>query len=439
MKVLHKSIENRQVLLTIEMEPAEVEESLEKSYARLVKKTNIPGFRKGKAPRAVLEQHIGREGLLEDALNDLLPEACANAIKEEQIEAFAQPVIEVTQTEPVVFEAAVPLPPEVNLGNYRRIRIKPEPVKLADGDVNVVIEQLRRQRATFEPVECPIGAKDSVVIDVLSSIGDKPFINEEGASYQVLPDSSFPAPGFAKQLLGMKRDEEKEFKLRLAKDYYDSEQAGKEVLFKVKVVEVKEERLPELNDDFAKEVAPDIETLDSLRERIATDLKQRVEEKARVEHEERVIDAVVKKSEVEFPPILVEVEVERMTSQELQRWQRAARRREEYLEKLSKTPEAELREKFRPFATQQVIRSLVLGEVVEAEKIEVSDVEIDAEIEQMTENAGEKKEEQRKFLNAPQPRRRVKQLLTTQKAVQRLVEIARGSSKKTKKAKKEAK
>ena len=439
MKVLTNIIENRQAFLTIEVEPAEVKASLDKSYARLAKKTSVPGFRKGKAPRAVLEQHIVKENLLEDALNDLLPKVCADAIQKEKIEAFAQPVIVVTTTDPVVFRATVPLPPEVKLGNYRRIRIKPERVKSGKKEVDAVIEELRHQHATFEPVERPVAAKDLLGLDISGSIGDKPFIDEKSVQYQVIPDSNFPVPGFAEQLLGMKRNKEKEFKLKLPKNYPNSEQAGKEVLFKVKVIEVKKEQLPKINDDLAKRVASGVETLDLLRERIAADLKQRAEEKAKLEYEERVVDAVVNKSEVDFPQILVDMEIERRVNQELRRWQMASRSKEEYQERLNKTPVEELRYEFESDAVQWVINSLVLGEVVKAEKIEVGDAEIDAEIERMTENAGQKKEEQRKFLNNPQSREQVKKLLANQKTIQRLVEIANGSKKKIKKGKKETK
>jgi trigger factor len=257
--------------------------------------------------------------------------------------------------------------------------------------------------------------------------------------YRVIPGLSTPAPGFAEQLVGMKRDEDKEFKLKLPENYPDGELAGKEVMFKVKVVEVKKEQLPEINDDLAKGVAPDIKTLDSLRKRIAADLKKRAEEKARLEHEERVIDAVVSKSEVKFPLILMDMEVDRMIDQELRRWQMAAKSREEYIEKLKGASEEELRYEFEPYANQRVTKSLVLGEVVKAEKIEVGDAEIDAKIERMTENIGPKKEEQQKFLNNPQSRQQIKQMLLTQKTVQRLVEIAKGSGKEIKKGKKEAK
>ena len=439
MKVLSKKIENSQALLTVEMAPAEVAASLEKSYARLVKKADIPGFRRGKAPRAVLEQHIGRETLLEDALDYLLPKACADAIQEEKIDAFAQPIIKVTQTDPVVFEAAVPQPPTVKLADYYQIKMKPEPVKLKKDDVSIVIEQLRHKSATREPVERPVMVKDLVIIDIEGSIEDKPFIGEQGVLYQVLPDSSFPVPGFAKQLLRMKRGGEKKFRLKIPKNYPNSEQADKEALFRVKVIEVKEEILPELNDVFAKGIAPGIETLASLRERVSIDLKQRAKEKARIDFEERVVDAVTKKSEVKFPTILVAMEVDHMVNQELQRWQMAAKNREEYSKWLERTPEAELREKCQPLAVDRLTTSLVLGKVAEAEKIEVSNHEVNAEIERVTENTGQKKEEQQKFLNSPQAREQVNELLMARKTVQLLVKIAKGSSKKTKTAKKEAK
>ena len=181
MRVTKEKTENGQAFLTIEMEPAEVEESLEKSYYRLVRKANIPGFRKGKAPREILERHIGKESLLEDALNRLLPEAYEKAIKEQKIEAIAQPHIEIAQTDPVVFKATVPLPPKVELGDYHHIQVTPEPVELTEDDVNAMMEQLRHQQATWEPVERAVEFDDLVVLDIESIIEDEPFLNQEAA------------------------------------------------------------------------------------------------------------------------------------------------------------------------------------------------------------------------------------------------------------------
>ena len=214
MKITNKKTERSQAFLTIEMEPEEIEESLKKSYCHLVKKTKIPGFRKGKAPRAILESYIGKESLLEDALNNLLPGAYEKAIKEQKIEAFAQPHIKIAQTDPVIFKVTVPLTPTIKLGDYHQIQVTPEPVESTEENVNATIEQLRHQQATWEPTERPVDFNDLVVLDVESSIENEPWVNQKGAQYQVLHDLPLPAPGFAEQLEGMKRNEEKEFKVQ---------------------------------------------------------------------------------------------------------------------------------------------------------------------------------------------------------------------------------
>ena len=426
MKVTREKIENSQAFLTIEMEPAELEESLEESYHRLARRANIPGFRKGKAPRAILERYIGRESLLEDALNNLLPQACEKAIKEQELEAIASPSIEVAQTDPVIFKAMVPLKPTIKLGDYHHIRLTPEPVELTKDDVNTVIEQLRLHHATWEPVERPANFDDLVVLDVESHIEGKPFINQQGVQYQVLHDQPLPVPGFAEQLPGMKTGEEKEFKLQLPKDYPRGELAGKEAWFKVRVSEIKQQRLPELDDEFATLVTPDFKTLDSLRERISADLRLRAEERAKLDFEERVIEEVVELSQLEFPPVLVEMEIVRLLDEQARRLQMSGRRVEEYLSRINKTEE-ELREELRPLATKRVARSLVLGRIVEEEKIDVSDSEVNAELEKVAQSATENKDEVQKLLDSPQARSSIGQLLITRKTVQRLVEIARGS------------
>ena len=438
MKVTNEKIENNQAFLTIEMEPDEVEESLEKSYHRLVKKTDIPGFRKGKATRAILERHIGKAGLLEDALNDLVPQAYEKAIEEQKIEAFAQPRIEIAQTDPVVFKATVPLLPTIKLEDYHHIQVTPEPVEVTGDDISAALEQLRHQHATWEPVERPVDFNDLVTLDIDSNIEDKPFINQEGAQYRVLREQPFPAPGFAEQLSGMKKDEEKEFKLQLPSDYPGGELAGKEASFKVRLIEIKEEKLPELNDDFAIGVDSEFKTLDSLRERVSTNLKLGAEEKARIDFEDRIIEAVIALAQVEYPPILIEMEIDRLINQQLQRWQATGKGLEEYLSNINKTEE-ELREELRPLATKRVTRSLVLDKIAEEEKTEVTDSEIDAEIKNMAKSETGNKGELQKLLDTPQARESIKQTLITRKTIQQLVEIARGSKTSTKVVRKERK
>jgi len=424
-KVTKDKIEGSQAFLTVEMEPAEVEDSLEEAYQRLVKKTNVPGFRKGKAPRVMLERHIGRESLFEDALNTLIPRAYEDALKEQEIEAFARADIEITQTEPLVFKATVPLPPTVKLGDYASLRLTPQPAASTEGEVDSVIDRLRHQQASWEPVEREVGFGDLAVFDVESTARGKTFINQKGVQYQVLKDYPAPLPGFAEQLVGMERDGAREFSLQIPTDYPDKELAGKEAHFKVALSEVKQERLPELDDEFARGIDPRFETLTSLRREVADNLRLRAEERARLDFEEKVIEAVVGLAEVEFPPFLVDMETSRLLDQRLRQWRESGQGLEEYLASINKTEE-ELKEELRPPATQRVMRSLVLDKVAQEEKIEASDAEIDGEIEDMAGGVPEnRREEFTKLMSTPQSRQSIEHLLVRRKTVQRLVEIAR--------------
>jgi len=422
-KVTRDKTENSQVFLTIEMDPAEVDESLESSYHRLVKRVSVPGFRKGKAPRPVLERHIGRESLLDDALDNLLPQACERAIAEQEIEPIVQPQIEIVQTDPVVFKATVSVKPTVELGDYHQIRVERQPVKVAEDDVNAAIEGLRQQYATWEPVERPVQFDDLVTFDIESSIDGEPFINEKGTQYQVIQDLPFPAPGFAEQLTGLRPGEEKQFRLQFPSDYPRDELKGKEASFTVRISEIKEKRLPGLNDEFAGVVSPDFQTLASLREQVLADLERRAEERARIDFEEQVVQAAVDISQVEFPPVLVEMEINRLLDRQSRRLQMGGLKMEEYLMQVNKTEE-ELREELRPLATRRVTQSLVLDRVAEQEKLEVGDTEIGGEIENIVEGATEDKEELREFLETSQTRPVIEQQLMTRKTIQRLVEIA---------------
>lgn len=434
MKVTKEKVENSQAFLTIEMEPAEVEESLEEAYHHLVKRANIPGFRKGKAPRAILERYLGRESLLDDALRHMLPEAYEKALGEQNIQAVAEPQIEVVQKEPLIFKATVPLEPAVRLGDYRGLRLSPEPVEVTEDEVNAVIEQLRHQYATWEPVERPVEYNDLATLDIESSVEGKPFINQKGAQYQVLQELRFPAPGFAAQLVGMKREEEKEFKLVFPADYPRAQMAGKESSFKVRITEVKQEKLPELNEEFVQQIDPELKTLELLRERVREQLRARTEERVRLDFEDKVIEAVTGLSQVEFPPVMVEAEIDRMLDQQLRRLERGGIKLEEYLKSIKKTG-PELREELRPQATKRVTSALVLDKIAGEEKVEVSEAEVEAEIEDMVKASGSKQGEMRETLSNPRARETIKQLLVRRKTAQRLAEIAKEPENKQEKEK----
>jgi len=435
-KVTKEKMENSQLFLTIEMELQEVEESMAESYQRLAKRANIPGFRKGKAPRAILERYLGRDNVLEDALNHLLPQAYGKAIKEQQIEAIARPEIELVQTDPIIFKAKVPLVPVVQLGDYQSVKMKPDPVKVTAANVNEVIEQLRHQNATWESVERAVKFGDLAVFNLESQVDGSPFINREGVQYLVMQDSSSPAPGFAQELIGMNKGDEKNFNIKFPEDYSRNEFAGKEANFTVKVLEVKREILPELNDEFAAQLGPKIKNMAGLKEEVSKNLKLRAEAKTKADFEDKVIDAVVAFSQVEFPPILVEAEIHRIMQEQAGQFERQGVNLEEYLKSIDKTEE-QLHEELHPVATRRVTQSLVLGKLAETEKIEVNDKEIDNEIETMLQNAAENKEELQKAFNTPPSRDSIRQILLTRKTVDRLVEIAKREKEKKGKQKKE--
>ena len=425
MKITKEKEENRQVFLTVELEPSEMEEAMQDSYKTLAKKAEIPGFRKGKAPRAVVERHLGRSRLVEEAVNKVVPQAYEQALKEQEIEPFAQPEIELTQAEPVIFKAIVPLEPVVELGDYQSIRMTPEPVEVTDAKVDSVLDELRHQYATWESVDRPLAYNDLAVIDISGKVDEKPYVQKIGAQYQVLKDSMSPAPGFSDQIVGMKKGDEKEFTLGFPEDYPNKEVAGKEGAFKVKLTEIKEEKLPEMNDALAAQVSPEFNTVKALREETEKRLRENAEEQSRMDFEEKLINAVVEQAKVEYPPVLVEMEINRILNEQNRRLQLSGRGMDDYLKSINKTEE-QLREELRPVSVKNVNASLVLGRITEAEKIEVTEEDIDKGIDGMTGNTAEdKREDLRKLLDNPQTRQSLRQSLLTRKTFDRLVEIAR--------------
>ena len=427
MKVSAERIENSQVILNIEMEPEEVEDSLEAAYHRLVKKSTVPGFRKGKAPRVMLERHIGKPALLEDALGYLLPKAYKQAIEEQEIDAIAQPKIEITQEEPLIFKATVPVRPTVELGDYRSIRLEHELEQVTEEQINAAMEQIRQQRAIWEPVNRPVHFDDLVTIDVDGNTEEKSFLSEKEAQFYVARDMPIPVPGFSEQLKGMKKGKEKEFTLSFPPDYRNSELAGKECSFKVSVTEIKEKRLPELDDEFAKSIGEGYETLDSLREKVIANLTARAEERAKARFREKVIETTVNLAQLEYPPILVEQEIDQLLNEQAQRFQGGRRGLEDYLKSTKKTEEG-LREELHPVAVERVESSLVLSKVTEEEKIEVSDSEVDAELETMAQDVGEKAKELQEFFALPAARNSLERSLAARKTIEYLLRIARGEA-----------
>jgi trigger factor len=429
-KVTLDKTENRQAYLTVEMEQAEVEEGLKKAYNRLVQKYAVPGFRKGKAPRPILEQYLGKGALLDDAVEHMAPEAFDKAAEEQKIKAIARPNIELEKIDPVIYKMVVPLEPTVKLGDYKAVKVTQKSVELKEEDVTNAIEQLRHQHAVWEPADKAVEAADMINLDIESNVGEQPYINQKDAQYQVVKDADFPIKGFSEELIGLKKGETKEFKLSFSADYGRVELAGKEVAFKVSIKEIKIEKLPELNDDFAKKVNAEYTTLEVLKSKLKEGMQKNAEEAAKKEFEQSVMDEVVKISEVEYPPVMEAEEIEALVSQQMRRWQTDEKGMEEYLKSIQKTAE-QFREDIKPVAIRSIKQSLVLTEIARAEGIKVEKDDLKGEIEGMVKDIeGERKQKLVELLSHPQNQVNIASQIATRKTVAKLTEIMNSSEKK---------
>jgi trigger factor len=423
MKVSTEDVGNRQTALTIEAEDAELDKSLDEAYHHLVKEVSVPGFRKGKAPRAILVQHVGKQSLLDEALEHLIPQLYKQAIESQEIEPIARPEVEIIQTEPVVFKATVSLKPEVKLGDYHGIKLELGPaIKIAKKEVTAAMEEIRERQGAWVPVDRPVELGDLVTMDIEANVDGNPWLNHKGVLYEVDKDSSSPVPGFASHLQGAEKNKEMNFSLTIPDDYPIKEMCGKEGTFKATVTEIKEKQLPELNDELARNAGYD--NLADMRKKVAADLKVKAEARNRSESRQKALDAFVEISEVNYPPILEDEEITGLLRDEAQRL--GFRELADYLKKTSKTEE-ELKQELRPIARKRLIQGLVLGKLAEEEKIEISSSEVDNKVDEIT-NDAEDKENARQFLSLPQVRQSIEQSLLTQKTLDRLLQIAIGNT-----------
>jgi len=423
-KVSSENIPDSQIEMNVELEADEIEEYMSKAYKRLVNKVNIPGFRKGKVPRNMLEQYAGRGAFLEDIVNNDLSAIYGKAIDEQKIEAIDQPQIEISQIDPITFKATIPVRPTIELGDYKQIRMESNTAEVTEDQVSGVIEQLRNAQAAWEPVDRETKWDDMLTVDVEASSDGHELGKEAGRQYQLLPESQVPAPGFAEQLIALKKTDEKSFALAVPEDYGNQAFAGKEVSFKVLVNEIKEKHLPELNDDFAKVVGSD--SVDKLKESIETDLKTRAEYQAKAEFEDKIVDAIVEQSQIEYPPILKEREIDAMIDMQRNQLLQAQVQLEDYLKHINKT-EQDLRNDLEPAAVKKVKGALVLGKVADDDNIKASDEEVEAEVERIAPGDVQEKERFKEVFANPLNRASIMRTLRTKKTMQHLVDIVTGN------------
>ncbi|MBE3551541.1 MAG: trigger factor [Kyrpidia tusciae] len=371
-------------ILEVEVDPGALAQALDQAFKKVVKKVNLPGFRKGRVPRAVFEARFGVEALYNDALDLLLPEAYAKAVEEARIEPVAQPEIDVVQLEkgkPFIFKAKVTVKPEVELGTYKGVTVEDKEFPVTEEDVDKELENLRRQHAQIEVVGegGRVQNEDLVMIDFEGFVDGEPLEGGQGEDYQLEIGSGTFVQGFEEQLIGMTQGEDREIRVTFPDDYHVEGLRGKEALFKVHLHDIKRKRLPELDDEFAKDIS-EFETLEELRADLKNKLEQRAEQDHRTYLENQVVDKVVEEAVVEVPGVMIEHELEHLYHDFADRLQRQGIPTEMYFE-VTGSSEEKVKEQMRPDAEKRVRTSLVLEAVQKQEGIEPTEEEVEAELE----------------------------------------------------------
>ncbi len=377
--------EKNMVKLVIEATAEEFEAGLNTAYNKSKSKINVPGFRKGKAPRKIIEQLYGQEVFFEDAANAIIPDAYAKACIESELDIVSQPKISVTQLEkgkPFVFEAEVAVRPEVELGKYKGVEVSKADTEATDADVEEEIKKVAEQNSRTITVEDrAVKDGDMTVIDFEGFVDGVAFEGGKGENYPLTIGSHSFIDNFEDQIIGMNIGDEKEINVTFPEDYHAEELKGKPATFKVSVKEIKEKQLPDIDDDFAQDVS-DFDTLDEYKADLKKKIAERKEAEAKRQKETEAIEKIVADSKMDIPQAMIDTQVTRMAEDFAQRLQQQGLSLETYFKYTGLTAEKIL-DDMKPEAVKRIQNSLVLEAVAKAENIQVSDDEFNAELSKM--------------------------------------------------------
>ncbi len=394
-------IEKNVVMLEIEVDSEKFEEGLQKSYFKNVKKYSVPGFRKGKVPRKIVERYYGEQVLYEDAINIICPEAYESAVEEHGLQPVDRPEIDIKQIgsgKPMVFTAKVTVKPEVDLGEYKGVEVKKTDVVITDEDVERELNAIAERNARMIAVEDRgVQSGDTVTIDFQGFIDSQSFEGGTGTGYELHIGSGTFIPGFEDQLIGAKTGDEVDVNVTFPEDYSVSQLAGKPALFKTKIKAIKVKELPAVDDEFAKDVS-EFETLAEFREDIRKRLTEAAQNEAERRLEQDVIEQVVNRASVDIPPVMIEKQIDSHIFDLEMNLQYQGLSLQRYLQ-LVNTDLETLRKQFAERAEAEVKTMLVLEKISKVEDIVCSDEELEEEIRKMAERYKQDEQEIKKHLS----------------------------------------
>lgn len=418
-----EKLEKNMAKLTIEASAEEFEAAIEKAYQKNKSKMNIQGFRKGKAPRKIIEKMYGAGVFYEEAANVIIPDAYAKAVDECDLEIVSQPSVDVVQVEAgksFIFTAEVAVKPEVKLGDYKGIEVEKTDVEVSDEDVNAEIDRVREQNARTITVEDrAVQDKDTAVIDFEGFVDGVAFEGGKGEDYPLTIGSHSFIDNFEEQLIGKNIGEEAEVNVTFPEDYHVEDLKGKPATFKVTVKEIKAKELPELDDDFAQDVS-ECETVDAYKTQVKEELTKKKEDAAKAAKEDEAVAKVVENAEMEIPEPMIDTQVRQMVDDFARRMQSQGLSLDQYFQFTGMEPKAFL-EQMRPQALKRIQSRLVLEAIVEAEKIEATEAEIEDEMKKMA-DAYQMELDKVKELIGDEQKKQLAQDLAVQKAAEFVVE-----------------
>lgn len=421
-----EKLEKNMAKLTVEVPAEQFEAALKTSFQKNKNRFNIPGFRKGKAPQAMVEKMYGVGVLYEDAVDEVINNTYAGAMKESGLDIVSRPEISIEQVEKgktMIYTALVAVKPEVTLGEYKGVEVPKAKPEVTEADVEAELKKVQEQNARVVTVEDrPVAEGDQTVIDFEGFVDGTPFEGGKAEAYPLTIGSHSFIEGFEEQLIGKNIGEEVEVNVTFPEQYHAAELAGKPAVFKVTVHEIKVRELPELNDEFASEVS-EFETLDAYKADIQAKLAEKKQQEATTENENNVVEKVVENASMEIPAAMVEEQVREMMNDYARRMQSQGITMEQYMQFTGMTMES-LQEQMRPQAERRIRTRLVLEAVVAAENIQVADEAVEAEVAKMAE-AYKMEAEQIKSIMGEHGISQMKEDLAVQEAVDFLVAEAK--------------
>lgn len=387
MSVQVEKLEKNMAKLTVEVSAEEVEKAIQSAYQKEKKRITVPGFRKGKAPRQLIEKMYGKEIFYNDAVDAMLPKAYADAVENCGEKIVSRPTIDIVQMEggkPFIFTAEVALKPEVTLGEYKGIQVEKTSTEVTDEEVDAEVNRERENNARTVTVEGrAVENGDVVSLDFEGFVDGEPFEGGKGENYDLTIGSGAFIPGFEEQLVGVNADEEKEVKVTFPEDYHAEELAGKEAVFKCRVNTIKVKELPELDDEFAQEVS-EFDTLEEYKADIRANLLKKKEDEAKRVKEDAVIEKIIEGAQMEIPDAMVEYQAQQLVGDFAQRLSYQGMSMEQY-EQYSGTTTEEFTEEMKPRALKNIQSRLVLEAVAKAENLEASEEDIAEEYQKVAE------------------------------------------------------